>query len=245
MEEKFGDGRSQLSVCIRDRRRTICSTELLEAVVRHKGFGSALPIMVLMAEEAAILRRPDFGWLPVMALLAGLDAGNQNVGGLFAIDRLCVAGLAIDADVRVVTESRIWQPHRLDARRSNFRQAGESVLIDLGVLERVALLTGFMPEQVLRSFRTKLYPFVGAARDFDCLRFARHGAAKHEANRARRFMDLFGMLMDVIRQLVDDKVVDDLRLIVRYRLAEVTIELQRMAALAGACVGWRSHVSAS
>src|SRR6516165_3840490 len=55
MEEKFGDRRCQLLVRIQGRRRTICAAELLEAVMGKERFGSTFPIMVLMAEEAAIL----------------------------------------------------------------------------------------------------------------------------------------------------------------------------------------------
>lgn len=119
-------------------------------MLRYKWLTTLLPVMVLMAEEAAILCFSDFGGLPVMTFLAGLNARNQDVCGLFAGDRLCVARLAVNADVRVVAEYGIRQPHRFDAGGSDFRQTGKTILIDLVVLERVTLETGFVPKQIFR-----------------------------------------------------------------------------------------------
>ena len=49
-----------------------------------------------------------------MALLASLDTGNQNVRRLLTGKCASVAGLAVDADVSVMTEDGVGQPDGFD-----------------------------------------------------------------------------------------------------------------------------------
>lgn len=95
-------------------RRSVRAAQFLQVVSWSERFVPLFPVMVLMAKEASVLSLTDLGRLAIVALLAGLDAGNQNVRRLLAGKRASVAGLAVDADVSVMTEDRVGQPYRFD-----------------------------------------------------------------------------------------------------------------------------------
>ena len=68
------------------------------------------PVVILMAFKATplgkFLRR---SWL-AMALLAGLDAGEENIRSFVARGSLCVAGFAGHHAMRIVVEFRMRHP---------------------------------------------------------------------------------------------------------------------------------------
>src|SRR5579864_2108617 len=105
----------------------VCAAQLLDAVRGNQRCVALLPVVVLVAQEAAILRLPDSGRLPVVALLAGLDARDQHIGRFLAAGGLGVARLAFDAGVRVVAEDRVRQPDRLDVGGRDRGQPGETL----------------------------------------------------------------------------------------------------------------------
>ena len=179
-------------------RRTAGTAQLFQVVSRSERFRSLLPVMVLVAEEASILSLSHFGRLAVVALLASLDTGEQNVCRFLTGERVSVAGFAVYADVSVVTEDGVWQPDGLDAGRSHLWQSGEATWIGLGELERVTLLAGLVPEQTFRILGPQLDPFFGAVSDLRRLWLPRDRSAKHDAHGTRRFLHRFRVRSDVL-----------------------------------------------
>jgi len=168
-------------------------------VRRSKWFCSLLPVVVLVAQETPILCLPAARWFAVVALLAGRDAWNQNVRRFLAAEGAGVTRLAVDADMGIVAENRVGQPYGLDVCRSYFGQSCETILISLPVLQRMTLLTGFVPEQILSVRCAQLYPFLCVVSGLDDLRLARNRSTKHDAHRTRWLVYRFGMLFYVLR----------------------------------------------
>lgn len=125
--------------------RSIRSAKLIDIVRRNERITTLLPIVILVAEEAAVFRVSQFGRLPVMTLLARADAGNQDVRGLHAADCFGVARLAIDADMRVVAEDGVRQPYGFDVGRRDFRPIFRRATAWVLEVQRVTLLTRLMP----------------------------------------------------------------------------------------------------
>ena len=109
----------------------------------------------------------------------------------------------------------------------------------------MALLARLAPKQIFGILSPQLYPFFHSVSGSHRLGLARDRSTKHNSHRARRLIYGFGMFLDVVSQPVHDECVNNFRLIVRHRIFEMTVKLQRVAALASACVIRSSHVGAS
>src|SRR5579864_5184386 len=118
--------------------------------------------------------------------------------------------------MRIVAEYRIGKPDRLDVRWRHCRKTRQSVLVNLVVSQAVALLTGFVPEQVFGLFRVERNPFVRSASDARQQRLALNLAAEEDSQRTRRFVHRFRMLLDELSELAHDELMNDLRLVVRH-----------------------------
>lgn len=101
--EELREHRAQLLRCLHPVG-VVCATQLLDRVTRLEGLRALVPVVVLVAQEAAVLRLAEAGGLSVVTALAGLDAGDQDVCSFLAAGRFGVARAALDAHVCVMAE---------------------------------------------------------------------------------------------------------------------------------------------
>src|SRR6266436_1310881 len=111
------------------------------------------PVVILVALEASPLGKFFRRSLCAMAFLAGRDAGEENILGLVTRRHLCMARFAGHHPMRIMAEFRMRHPSRGNVRLRNlWKRPSRSD-------QRVALLAGLAPEQVLRLFYAEPNPF--------------------------------------------------------------------------------------
>ena len=193
------------------------------------------PLVVCVTQETTVLRVSGLGRISVVAALAGLDAGYQYLRTLLASPRIRVAGIASDHGMSFVAEDRVWQPARWHDRGLDPWQG-----IRIRTRRKSKLMTflaGFVPKQLLGFLNPLLHPLAGI---FGRRRGQDHHS-RHSLIQRLWFADGFGMLADVILELLDHKSMDDLGRLMRKWPGQPLIELQYMARGTVSFVGDRAH----
>ena len=155
-----------------------------------------------------------------------------------------MAGDAIQRAVRFVAEDGIGHPALCDLGGLDHRQPRRA----LREIELMALAAGLAPQQIFRLGDAAIHPLGRAARRrLGCSgRGCRDDAARaHGCSGSLDFADGAGILRDVLAEAFHHELVDLLWRLVRHRIDEAGVELQRVAAHAVVLVVDGGHQLAS
>ena len=121
-----------------------------------------LPVVVRVAQETTVLCLSRLCGVPIVATLAGLNAGNQYLRTPLAGRSVRMTRFASNYGVSFMAEDRVRQParrqhRRLDARKGVRGCAGNKFKL-------MTFLAGFMPQQLFGLGNALLHPLAGILR---------------------------------------------------------------------------------
>ena len=183
--------------------RSGCATKLVHIILALHGL-LVLPVVILMAFKSTSLGKFLRRSLFAMALLAGLDAGEENIRSFVARGGLCVAGFAGHHAMGIVVEFRMRHPSWGDVCLRDLREWSGADS------ECVTLLAGLAPEQIFRFFHPESHPLARVPR------YPGHcGSFGNLTVKTDRFVNLPRMGSDVSGKALLKERVDGVRLVMR------------------------------